>query len=506
MRKITKKVAKGLPVSIRVRKPRYYYQDIDGVYNEDATQDLELTKFEGLDYEINDSFVEFEAKKLWNREKSPKYSGLLAPYDNGQPYVAVKKGFSYTEEGSLLNDNGVYSGFSSSNYIALPLLGLGTASWEFTFKVTPSEADLTTESSIISATADSRGVRIGTAGTTKGRWEFLASTGNGWINASSHYGSHVIEAGVTYWLKAGFDVASGKYYLKYSTNGEDYIDDVSYTNASARVPAFEHYIGRGHSGFVWNGSIDLNECKLEVNGIEAWGKNATAVVEAEGCLDKMIYLPTSDITLTAVSRASNVLLLPRDGEKDTYTWAGEVFVPQHLLREMYRKNYTGAISFNPFFYTNGFKEALTPKIFKDANNYTFITKIKLSSNAAQVIISSNDTSGTNRFYVDSSRKLSVYAGSTYTGKTALTLDTWYWVKFEWDGTNLKWYIAPYVENSYFDLPWNEEGSVAKNPFTEGVYKIGCYGSNYNPFLGEIDLPQTTLMVNDSLEWKPLSEV
>jgi hypothetical protein len=506
MKKITKKVAKGLPVSIRVRKPRYYYQDIDGVYTEDVTHSLEFTKFEGIDYVVNDSFVEFEGKELWNREKSPKYSGLLAPYDNGQPYVAVKKGFTYTEEGSLVNDNLVYSGFSSSSYIKLPLFGFGTASWEFTLKVTPSEADLTAESSIISAPVDSRGIRIGTAGTTKGRWEFLASTGNGWINASSHYGSHVVQAGVTYWLKAGFDVSSGKYYLKYSTNGEDYIDDVSYTNASVRVPVFDHYMGIAPTGFIWNGSIDLNDCNLVVNGSEVWGKDATAVVEAEGCLDGMVYVPTSDMTLTAVSRATNVLLLPRDGEKDTYTWAGEVFVPQHLVREMYRKNYSGGISFNPFFYTNGFKDTLTPVIFKDANNFTLISKVRISSSNPQIILCSNDTSGTTRFYIDSSRKLSLYSGSTYTGKTALTLDTWYWIKLEWDGTNLKWYTAPYVGNNYFDLPWNEEGSVAKNPFTEGVYKFGYQGNNTSQFLGEIDLTQTTLMVNDSLEWKPLSEV
>lgn len=64
MKKITKKVAKGLPVGIRVRKPRYYYQDITATYNTSATENIDLVEFEGLDYGLSYSTLTFKNKKL----------------------------------------------------------------------------------------------------------------------------------------------------------------------------------------------------------------------------------------------------------------------------------------------------------------------------------------------------------------------------------------------------------------------------------------------------------
>jgi hypothetical protein len=269
MTTFNKKVFKGLPAAIRVRKPRYNYQDLIIKETESKTIQLNLEKFPGVPYIVDESVVSLEYAALWDRTDFTGGVYTLAPRHTEE----VKTIGGYSVIGSPVFQGTVVNGFSSSDYIALPYVELGkgnTGSWEINFKVTPANADLTIESSIMATSIDARGIRIGTAGSTKGRWQFLVSTGNGWINASSHYGSHVVQAGVTYWLKAGYDAANSKYYLKYSTDGIEYINDVSY-NSTTKIGNFSEQIGYCDVNKVaWSGSIDLSGCSFTDEGKVVW--------------------------------------------------------------------------------------------------------------------------------------------------------------------------------------------------------------------------------------------
>ncbi|MBQ8750170.1 MAG: hypothetical protein IJZ30_00855 [Alphaproteobacteria bacterium] len=85
MTQISKKAYKGLPVSIKVRKPHYYYQDFLEVFNDNTEKYIELREFEGLDYNFNRSQVIFDEKVLWNGYTSNSMSRVLAP--SGETYL-----------------------------------------------------------------------------------------------------------------------------------------------------------------------------------------------------------------------------------------------------------------------------------------------------------------------------------------------------------------------------------------------------------------------------------
>ena len=114
MTTFNKKVFKNLPFGIKVRKSRYYYQDIIDNVNENVSKDITLTKFEGIDYEIDRGLISFNRKELWNGNISPNYNGILVPYEYNMSYKP-----KVDVVGDLVFNNGAVSGFSSSNYVYL---------------------------------------------------------------------------------------------------------------------------------------------------------------------------------------------------------------------------------------------------------------------------------------------------------------------------------------------------------------------------------------------------
>ena len=114
MTKIKKKVAKGLPVGIKVRKPRYYYQDFLETYNENTTKEINITPFEGLNCSYNENLT-FEEKELWNYKTSPYMERCLAPYVADTVY----KISNVSINGAIKVTNNVFSGFSKDNYVYL---------------------------------------------------------------------------------------------------------------------------------------------------------------------------------------------------------------------------------------------------------------------------------------------------------------------------------------------------------------------------------------------------
>lgn len=690
MTTFNKKAPRGTTTAIRIRKPRYYYQDIVDKYFEDTTKNIELTKFEGLDYDVKESFITFKNKTLWNNVLSPLHSSLLAPYiedkaedfldinevgtlikanniytgfttssylylepsyknigntyiikfttsgnisskqcvvhsegflrceiqsnrilldgtnvypattyttywlkcvvqdastrvwsysTNGKDfveettisasantsstyqirfgissysltdlftgfidfnetkilngeevvwdvnktkkgltelpkYLATKKGFDYKVVGNPINDDYVYSGFSANDYLSLPVLKFGQGSWEFTIKATPAPEDLTNENAILNAEQDSRGVRIGTAGTVKGRWEFLVSSGSGWINTSSHYGSHNVEANTTYWLKAGFDATNNRYYLKYSTNGEDYIDDVSYTSGT-KAHETNHNIGRSINSIYWRGSIDITNASLVADGVEVWGQNGISVTETNGCLDGFSHKNSQDNTYIALSKFDNILLKKKDEVVEGYTWAGEVNVPKGLMREFYLKDYraNGTLNVNALYEVNGFKN--TNYIF--STNAIDLNKYKKWSIEARVRIT---TTGRYQYWFcgpfllgfDNSQYLSYFGTDTnLKSTTQFNGNTWYWFKLEkgvdaafFNGTPYKLYYKVNEEDE-----WMLCGETAVD--TNSTYNItpvvvGINSANTSEYLyGDIDLKEYKIIGDGETIWKPLKE-
>ena len=72
---------------------------------------------------------------------------------------------------------------------------------------------------------------------SNGCWQFLASNLNSWIDGL-HTGTLSIQTNTTYWIKVGF--TGTEYYLKYSTDGENYTKDISF-NSTQKVGNYDSY-------------------------------------------------------------------------------------------------------------------------------------------------------------------------------------------------------------------------------------------------------------------------
>lgn len=354
MTTFNKKVFKGLPAAIRVRKPRYYYQDMVVQEGASTTINLDIVEYPGVPHKVYEKVVAFEDTSLWNRTEYTGGTYVLAP----KKVEETEKKGGYTVIGSPTIQGNVVSNFSSSDYLTLPYVEFGngaTGVWEINLKVTPANADLTVESPIISCDIDSKGFRIGTGGTTKGRWEFLVSNGSGWINPSKHCGSHVVQAGVTYWLKAGYD--GSNYYLKYSTDGIEYINDVSYSS-TYKISSFREQVGYIIlNTSLWHGSVDLSEWSFTNEGETVWQplsttttkeKEPTYLTKATKPLVTVYGSPTIVDNVVSNITTSNYIGMPLPFQPPASTsWeimlkltTGASFVDQMYLFGQYATNRT----------------------------------------------------------------------------------------------------------------------------------------------------------------------
>lgn len=174
----------------------------------------------------------------------------------------------YTVTGSpTISDDGVASGFSTSNYIATEAVTLGSGDWEMGIKFnTPADiSGLTNGAAILSS--------LGTYGYALrfyGQKLYLNIQDGSNTNIFSTSPSFSISASTSYLIKTGYK--SGEYYYKYSTdNGLTWTTAGTQTSASLIKnynSAKEMYIGvytiSGQTPYT--GSIDLNAVKITVNG------------------------------------------------------------------------------------------------------------------------------------------------------------------------------------------------------------------------------------------------
>ena len=113
MTSFKKKVYKGLPVKVLVRKPRYYYQDILKAFDEKQTCAINLVEFEGVEYEVGEYFVLIKDKMLWNRKMCYETKRCFAP--NGNEYLVIVDDKIEKMKGCL---DGVYDDGVGRSYVA----------------------------------------------------------------------------------------------------------------------------------------------------------------------------------------------------------------------------------------------------------------------------------------------------------------------------------------------------------------------------------------------------
>ena len=215
-----------------------------------------------------------------------------------------------TVVGSPTINSGVASGFSTSNYLIFNGTGTVSAnnlnSFEILFKViTPTT--WTSNGRVINPTN-------GADSTTAPYIEFKNSRANlVWFNGTTYIPCDIgitLSSNTTYWLKWVYDGSIVKGY--YSTNGSDYI--FSSTTTLPYKPYFNSTeMGIGCRVFdkydvcVWNGSVDLKEAYIKVNGSIWWQGGTGALTLKAG---SKVYVPNGFEDATYYKRNVTVVGSP----------------------------------------------------------------------------------------------------------------------------------------------------------------------------------------------------
>ena len=234
-----------------------------------------------FDTKISDHILEGEEAKGWALQGTyvsgalypDFYSKCLEEYKNSSKSW---NGSNVSLVGSVIDNQGVLSGFSSTNYAEMTSYYQGAInSLEFVTCVTIGEIGV--QQNIFGQTKTNQAT-FQLQMLTSGKIELLASS----VGSSSWdvglQSLNAVTTGSTYWIKTTFNNATGyEFYL--SENGVDY--DLQASNATTTAPKWTeaYQIGNdvAHATNAFKGSIDLKETYIDVNGSRYWtGANTIA--------------------------------------------------------------------------------------------------------------------------------------------------------------------------------------------------------------------------------------
>lgn len=178
-------------------------------------------------------------------------------YNSSTKYINVNK------IGSLTENNGILSGFSSSNYASLPnAFTPGTNTWEMVYKI--SLANTSIQYDPIAVTPNSPCIALQAY---EGKIVLSIGDGTNWIYANA-FGNTVLSANTYYYVKLEFTGSAYNVYL--STNGKNYSSEISINNSTV-ISGLPLNLGLSRnlqSGF--SGSIDLNESYINIYNSRWW--------------------------------------------------------------------------------------------------------------------------------------------------------------------------------------------------------------------------------------------
>ena len=206
------------------------------------------------------------------------------------PFVGVKIGEvipsvvnpNISITGELTNNNGVFSGFSTANYISLlNTFNPGSNPWEMVFKIT-SGSDVNTNQEVYGCAKEIEG---GHFNITSGKIVFYASSnGTSWDIANAATGTTILNPNTIYYIKIVF---TGSQYVVYLSDtgvfGGEESTEITITSSLIATPdslvlGLDNLVNPSNP---FLGSIDLNESYININGEQWWKWN--------GLIDTPVY-------------------------------------------------------------------------------------------------------------------------------------------------------------------------------------------------------------------------
>lgn len=194
------------------------------------------------------------------------YAKKLADYNNADVVANAK------QLGSLTNNSGVYSGFSSSNRLILnPTLNVGANTWEIRIKCTTGADVATTNQVLINGWYDSGDTKFSclTLFTGASNFRLNLSSNASSTDIGSVAGTYTVLPNTTYWLKLVFNGSS--YVLSYSLDGDTYTADITISSSASMYSLLHIGIGAQYNAILpFFGSIDFNETSITIDGNLWW--------------------------------------------------------------------------------------------------------------------------------------------------------------------------------------------------------------------------------------------
>lgn len=254
--------------------------------------------FKPFDPSLKDHILTYEETKGWALQGTYVYKDAVAGSRYGYPdfYNKCVEEFenssnsqtylksNVTKVGSLVDNQGALSGFSTSDYATLPSVLPSVSNWEYGLKVKFSAVNTTQ----YFFNTNASGVYSFLLGlNTGGVFSVHASSnGSSWNIASDIAGRLAVQTNTYYYVKFGFN--GTEYYVDYSLTGEvdSYVRDITIaTTALIPQPNAPANIGKGWStGEAPNMTVDLSYSYLDVNGQRFWSGTDTITKNPNGHL------------------------------------------------------------------------------------------------------------------------------------------------------------------------------------------------------------------------------
>jgi len=390
----------------------------------------------------------------------------------GNGYISISGLFelnSFTvEKIGFWNNDGIISGFTTSNYIK-HASSIGTiTSFEQVMKVTTT-TDITTRQTICAGDA------------YLGLGSFMIIDGKIKLYASSDGTTNDI-AGTDGTLSTLDVLPNTEYYVKYHWNGTDYkidlstngIDYVNYISISKNIsPKFNGVVGIGtdtgaSNQYPWFGMIDISKSYIKING-QLWWNNKTNTYKYWD--EKYIQNYSINGTMLSVENGiakgfneTNYLLLP------------QLFTPGNSKWEIVLK-----------FNISSFNTTSTwINLFGNGNTTDRTAGIHIFYNTSGSIRVEACTLGASSWNI-----------MNVSGTTILTTNKDYWVKVQYTGTQYIVYI------STDGITYNQEASVSSSEVIGASATQSLGISVSHPTLyhnGIIYLNESYIKIDDEIWW------
>lgn len=417
-------------------------------------------------------------------------------------YYGKKKLPNATVVGSPTINDGVVSGFSAGNYIALPnAFNPNSNTWEIVIKITTPSSISNSQVFFESTNGANviRAVSIYIANATKTLSYCLTSNTSSYDIASDVRGSNVLDYSTTYYVKLIFDGTSYKSYI--STNGVEWILDFSVTSSTKVFSGAECRLGyfAFNPDLCYQGSIDLNESYIKINGETWWSgikytsnkirDNVSGVYIGAGKTNCLTHIP-EDIKLELNSgvltlKAGSKVYVPNGFDINCSIY-GSPTINNGVVSGFSTSNY---LSIPKTFDTSqNWEMVFKATVGEDTGNYQCIIGIDLS-----LFLGVSKTSRVVHFNIGNGSKWATGVNGT----EVLEVGKTYLFKMERTGSVIV------CSHSIDGKTWVSDGSQTSSYSTNIVQRIGNKGGHTDDqrFSGSIDLSESYIKINGDIFWQ-----